>query len=70
MKKATAKNKVANYRVYKNLTQKELCKAVNISINQLRDIEIRGKVPKVQVMLRLSEFFNVSMNQLFLVEEE
>lgn len=69
MKKATAKNKVANYRVYKNLTQKELCKEVNISINQLRMIEVHNKVPKIQVMLRLANFFNVSINQLFLVEE-
>jgi putative transcriptional regulator len=64
-KKYQLKNNVQKYRVWKNMLQKELAEAVNISISELRLIEKNSVCPRLQLRLRLCEYFGVSHDQMF-----
>jgi DNA-binding XRE family transcriptional regulator len=58
-------NNLQKYRVWKNITQDQLCKILKISLSNLREIEVYNKYPKYQVRQRICNYFNVSQNQMF-----
>jgi DNA-binding XRE family transcriptional regulator len=62
------KNNVGKYRVYHNMTQKELAEALKISCALLRKIEVNNHYPKYVVRAKILKFFNVSENQIFYKE--
>ena len=69
--KVKLKNNVQKYRVWKNLQQKELAKEVNISVSEIRLIEKHiVKRPRLDLRLRICEFFGVSHDQMFYEDEE
>jgi DNA-binding XRE family transcriptional regulator len=69
--KVKLKNNVQKYRVWKNLQQKELAKEVNISVSEIRMIEKHiVKRPRLDLRLRICEFFGVSHDQMFYEDNE
>jgi DNA-binding XRE family transcriptional regulator len=58
-------NNLRKYRVWKDITQKELSKELKISVNHLRQIEANSKYPKYQVRAKICKYFNVSQSQMF-----
>lgn len=69
-KKPVIKNNLLKYRVWKNLTQKELAAKLKISKSQLRLIEVDQIYPKYQLRSRLCNFFNISQDQMFYYSQE
>jgi DNA-binding XRE family transcriptional regulator len=61
-------NNVRSYRVYKGLTQRELAKQIGICLTLVQKIE-HQYCPKYQIQKKLSDFFGVSMTQLFFRED-
>jgi len=69
--KVKLKNNVQKYRVWKNIQQKDLAKKVNISISTLALIERHHiKRPRLDLRLRICEFFGVSHDQMFFEDDE
>jgi len=64
------KNKVQNYRTWKNLTQKQLADSTGVSLSQIRNIEKHGyqNKPHFKTRRKLCKFFNLSEHQLFYYE--
>lgn len=69
-KKPVIKNNLLKYRVWKNLTQEDLAEDLNISVNNLRMIEIYHKYPRYQLRAKLCKYFNVSQDQMFYYGKE
>jgi|WetSurMetagenome_2_1015567.scaffolds.fasta_scaffold52260_4 DNA-binding XRE family transcriptional regulator len=59
------KNNLQKYRVWKKLTQTELAKCVEISINQLRKIEHDGYYPKYMIRQKICNYFGILQTQMF-----
>ncbi|MDP4000825.1 MAG: helix-turn-helix transcriptional regulator [bacterium] len=58
-------NRVREMRQEKNITQGDLAKAVNVSRQTIIAIEKGNYTPSLMLALQLSEFFNVSIEDLF-----
>ena len=58
------KNLVKQYRTYYNLTQKQLAEKVDLNETTIRNIE-KGKKLRVRSMIKISDFFNVRVSQIF-----
>lgn len=69
-KNKNIKNRLKMYRGWANITQQELADKIKVSVNLIRDIELRNKYPKYQIRARLLKVFNLSLEQLFYVEED
>lgn len=64
-------NRVREYRVVRDITQRELASAVLISRQSLIAIEKQKFNPSLELALRLCKFFNCKVEDLFeLVETE
>ncbi|MFP7486293.1 helix-turn-helix transcriptional regulator [Priestia filamentosa] len=64
-------NRVRQYRVVRDITQKELAAAVQITRQSLIAIEKQKFNPSLELALRLCKFFNCKVEDLFeLVETE
>ena len=63
------KNKIKVERAKKNLTQAELAKKVGVSRQTVNSIESAKYVPSTVLALKLSEVFQVAVNQLFELDE-
>ena len=64
------KNKVKILRETRNLTQKELGQAVNVSRQAINAIETGKYDPSLWLAYRLARFFERSIEEVFQFEEE
>jgi DNA-binding XRE family transcriptional regulator len=68
MNKQIIKNNLKKYRTWKGLKQVDLAKELNLSVSQIRYIENKNKYPKYQVRRKICEYFGVSQDQMFYIE--
>lgn len=61
-------NEVLTRRTKKGLTQEELAKAVGVTRQTIIAIEKGNYTPSVLLAIRIAEYFNVSVEQLFKVK--
>jgi len=66
----TMNNKLKAYRVWKNITQKELSEELNISRDWIRRIENDKAYPKYQIRKKLCDYFGINQDQLFILDNE
>ena len=66
----TMNNKLKGYRVWKNITQKELSEELNISRDWIRRIENDKAYPKYQIRKKLCDYFGISQDQLFILDQK
>ncbi|WP_159314864.1 helix-turn-helix transcriptional regulator [Mammaliicoccus sciuri] len=64
------KNKVYEYRTQKNMTQSELSRLVKVSRQTINSIERYKFNPTLVLAHKLSQVFEVSIDQLFIFEED
>ena len=58
-------NNVKSYRVWRGIKQIELAHLCNIGVSTIRNIERKKYVPRLVIRIKLSQFFGVSLEQLF-----
>lgn len=63
------RNSLKIERARKNITQAELAKVIGVSRQTINAIEKNRYIPSTVLALRLSAFFGVSVNDLFVLEE-
>ncbi|MGD8779050.1 MAG: helix-turn-helix transcriptional regulator [Ignavibacteria bacterium] len=66
----TMNNKLKGYRVWKNITQKELSEELNISRDWIRRIENDKAYPKYQIRKKLCDYFGINQEQLFILDQK
>lgn len=64
------KNKVYEYRIQKNMTQSELSRLVKVSRQTINSIERYKFNPTLVLAHKLSQVFEVSIDELFIFEED
>ena len=64
------KNKIKLERARKNLTQAKLAELVCVSRQTINSIELGKYVPSTILALRLSQVFEIPVNQIFELEGE
>lgn len=64
------KNKLYEYRVLNHLSQSELAKKVGVSTQTIHSIEKGLHIPSIKLAFRISNFFNVSVTEIFLYSSE
>lgn len=64
------KNKVYEYRTQKNMTQSELSRVVKVSRQTINSIERYKFNPTLVLAHKLSQVFEVSIDELFIFEED
>ena len=57
-------------RARRNISQADLAKRVNVSRLTVHSIETGKFNPSVQLALKLARFFNVNVEDLFILEDE
>lgn len=63
-------NRIRDYRVERGLTQDELAQAVGVSRQSIISIERGRYTPSLYLALRLAQFFQCSVDELFKPNEE
>lgn len=63
------KNNLKVERAIKNITQEELAKQIGVSRQAINSIELNKYVPSTILALKLSRYFNKSVNDLFCLED-
>jgi len=63
------KNNIKVERAKKNMTQAELAKLVQVSRQTINAIELGKYVPSALLALRLARLFQVSVEEIFQLEE-
>lgn len=63
------KNKVKLNRVMLDKTQEDLAQAIGVSRQTIHAIEKNKFVPSVQTAMRLAQFFKLSVEELFELED-
>jgi putative transcriptional regulator len=63
------KNCLKVERAIKNVTQDELAKIIGVSRQAINSIELGKYVPSSILALKLSRYFNKSVNEIFTLEE-
>lgn len=63
-KEITIINNIRKRRVLKGITQKEMSKAINISTEFYKAIENNKCYVKLVYLIRIADYFNVSVDQL------
>ena len=64
------KNSIRVERAILNITQDDLAKRVNVSRQTINSIENNKYVPSTILALKLSEVFNKTVNEIFILENE
>lgn len=62
-------NNIALLRAARQLSQQELADAIGVSRKTISTIETRRFTPSVVIALRLAQFFQVPVEQIFSLEE-
>ena len=63
------KNTLRVARAIKNITQEELAKKISVSRQTIHSIENGKFVPSVLLALKLADFFEMKVDELFSLEE-
>lgn len=63
-------NRIKEYRKEKKLTQDELAKAVDVTRQTIISLENGKYIASLQLAYKLSKFFGVKIEDLFVFEEE
>lgn len=63
------KNNLKVHRAVKNLTQAQLAKKIGVSRQTINAIESQNYVPSTKLALRLSREFDISVNDIFTLED-
>jgi putative transcriptional regulator len=63
------KNNLKVERAIKNITQEELAKQIGVTRQAINSIELNKYVPSTILALKLSQYFNKTVNDLFFLEE-
>jgi putative transcriptional regulator len=63
------KNNLKVERAIKNVTQEELAKQIGVTRQAINSIELNKYVPSTILALKLSYYFNKSVNEIFMLEE-
>lgn len=63
------KNNLKVERAKKGLTQADLAKLINVSRQTINAMELGKYVPSTVLALRLSDIFEVGVNELFTLED-
>ena len=63
-------NKIKKYRKERNLTQDDLAKAVDVTRQTIISLESGKYIASLQLAFKLSKFFCVKIEDLFVFEEE
>ncbi len=62
------KNNLKVERAIKNITQEELARQIGVSRQAINSIELNRYVPSTILALKLSNYFNKSVNEIFTLE--
>jgi putative transcriptional regulator len=68
-KSSAMKNKLKIERALRAITQEELAKQVGVTRQAVNAVELNKNVPSTILALKLSRFFNKTVNELFSLEE-
>lgn len=63
------KNSIKVERAIKNITQEELAKIIGVSRQAINSVELGKYVPSTILALKLSRYFEKSVNDIFKLEE-
>lgn len=63
------KNNLKVERAIKNITQEELAKQIGVTRQAINSIELNKYVPSTILALKLSQYFNKTVNELFSLED-
>ena len=63
-------NNIRVQRAMKNITQAELAKRIGVSRQTINSIESKRYVPSTKLALLLSKEFDISVNDIFSLDEE
>jgi Predicted transcriptional regulators len=63
------KNNLKVERAIKNITQDELAKQIGVTRQAINSIELNKYVPSTILALKLSQYFNKTVNEIFSLEE-
>jgi putative transcriptional regulator len=63
------KNNLKVERAIKNITQEELAKQIGVTRQAINSIELGKYVPSTILALKLAQYFNKSVNDVFFLEE-
>jgi putative transcriptional regulator len=64
------RNSLKVERAIKDITQEELAKIIGVSRQAINSIELGKYVPSTILALKLSRYFNKSVNEIFILEEK
>ena len=64
------KNNLRVARAIKNITQGDLAKEISVSRQTIHSIENGKFVPSVMLALKLADFFEMKVDELFTLEEK
>ena len=62
------KNSLINERAKIKITQSELAKIINVSRRTIHAIEAEKFVPSTLIALKIADFFNVNLEEIFILE--
>jgi putative transcriptional regulator len=63
------KNNLKVERAIKSITQEELAKKIGVTRQAINSIELKKFVPSTILAIKLSEYFNKSVNEIFFLED-
>jgi putative transcriptional regulator len=63
------KNNLRVERAIKNITQEELARQIGVTRQAINSIELNKYVPSTILALKLSQYFNKTVNDIFTLEE-
>jgi putative transcriptional regulator len=63
------KNNLRVERAIKNITQEELAKQIGVTRQAINSIELNKYVPSTILSLKLSRYFDKTVNEIFILEE-
>lgn len=69
-KHSSMKNNLRVARAIKNITQGDLAKEISVSRQTIHSIENNKFVPSVLLALKLANFFEMKVDELFWLDEE
>jgi len=64
------KTKIKVFRAIHNMTQAELAEKLSVTRQTINAIEAGKYAPSVELALRMSKLFGVSVNEIFQLDEE
>jgi putative transcriptional regulator len=63
------KNNLRVERAIKNITQEELARQIGVTRQAINSIELGKYVPSTILALKLAQYFNKSVNDIFFLED-